>query len=76
MTGRAALVCVCLFAFTPPALAQTLSPQPEPEIIEPDRPDVTNATRIVDIGLLQIETGGLYTTAGGCPGSPHSAASR
>jgi len=29
--------------------------------IEPDRPDVTNGTHIVDIGLLQIEMGGLYT---------------
>src|SRR2546430_1492092 len=28
-----------------------------------DRPDVTNGTHIVDIGLLQIEIGGLYTHA-------------
>jgi len=34
------------------------------ETIEPDRPDVTNGTHIVDIGLLQIEVGGLYTHAG------------
>jgi hypothetical protein len=34
------------------------------EEIEPDRPDVTNGTHIVDIGLLQIEIGGLYTHAG------------
>ena len=34
------------------------------ETIEPDRPDVTNGTHIVDIGLLQIEIGGLYTHAG------------
>ena len=33
------------------------------EAIEPDRPDVTNGTHIVDIGLLQIEIGGLYTHA-------------
>lgn len=32
--------------------------------IEPDRPDVTNGTHVVDIGLLQIEIGGLYTHAG------------
>jgi hypothetical protein len=32
--------------------------------IEPDRPDVTNGTHIVEIGLLQIEVGGLYTHAG------------
>jgi len=31
------------------------------EGIEPDRPDVTNGTHIVDIGLLQLEIGGLYT---------------
>src|SRR6266498_4072464 len=34
------------------------------EAIEPDRPDVTNGTHIVDIGLLQVEIGGLYTHAG------------
>jgi outer membrane putative beta-barrel porin/alpha-amylase len=33
------------------------------DTIEPDRPDVTNGTHIVDIGLLQIEIGGLYTHA-------------
>ena len=33
------------------------------DAIEPDRPDVTNGTHIVDIGLLQIEIGGLYTRA-------------
>ena len=33
------------------------------EAVEPDRPDVTNGTHIVDIGLLQIEVGGLYTHA-------------
>ena len=26
--------------------------------LEPDRPDVTNGTHIVDVGLLQIEVGG------------------
>ena len=34
------------------------------DAIEPDRPDVTNGTHIVDIGLLQIEIGGLYTHTG------------
>jgi hypothetical protein len=29
--------------------------------VEPDQPDVTNGTHIVDIGLLQIELGGVYT---------------
>jgi len=45
-------------------------------IIEPDRPDVTNGTHIVDIGLLQIEFGGIYTRPGGRPhafGSPFTA---
>src|SRR5262249_5313672 len=32
--------------------------------IEPDRPDVTNGTHIVGIGLLQIEMGGLHTRSG------------
>jgi len=33
------------------------------EAVEPDRPDVTNGTHIVEIGLLQLEIGGLYTHA-------------
>jgi Putative MetA-pathway of phenol degradation len=33
------------------------------EAIEPDRPDVTNGTHVVDIGVLQIEIGGLFTRA-------------
>jgi len=40
--------------------AQETRPQ---ETIEPDRPDVTNGTHVVDIGLMQIEIGGLYTHA-------------
>jgi hypothetical protein len=31
------------------------------EQVEPDQPDVTNGTHIVDVGLLQIEMGGVYT---------------
>jgi hypothetical protein len=31
------------------------------EGIEPDRPDVTNGTHIVPVGLVQVEFGGLYT---------------
>ena len=34
------------------------------DTIEPDRPDVTNGTHIVDIGLLQFEVGTVYTRAG------------
>ena len=41
--------------------AQETRPQ---ETIEPDRPDVTNGTHVVDIGLMQIEIGGLFTHAG------------
>jgi hypothetical protein len=29
--------------------------------LEPDRPDVTNGTHIVDVGLLQMEVGGIWT---------------
>jgi hypothetical protein len=32
--------------------------------LEPDRPDVTNGTHIVDVGLLQMEAGGLWNRAG------------
>ncbi len=32
--------------------------------LEPDRPDVTNGTHIVDVGLLQIELGGLFNRIG------------
>jgi len=44
--------------------------------IEPDRPDVTNGTHIVDIGLLQIEIGGVFTHSSGGQhgtGSPFTA---
>lgn len=32
---------------------------PESQPIEPDRPDVTNGTHIVDVGLLQLEVGAV-----------------
>ena len=35
------------------------------DTIEPDRPDVTNGTHIVDNGLVQIEFGGIYTRNSG-----------
>jgi hypothetical protein len=41
-----------------------VAPQPTSipqEPLEPDRPDVTNGTHIVDTGLLQIEFGGMFT---------------
>jgi hypothetical protein len=31
--------------------------------LEPDRPDVTNGTHIVDVGLLQMEVGGVWNRA-------------
>ncbi len=49
--------------------SQPLTPSQPPvaeeeENLEPDRPDVTNGTHIVDVGLLQIEFGGLYSRSG------------
>jgi len=35
------------------------------DVIEPDRPDVTNGTHIVDIGLLQLEMGAQFTRSHG-----------
>jgi hypothetical protein len=35
-------------------------PQESSEAIQPDRPDVTNGTRIVPSGIVQLELGGLY----------------
>jgi hypothetical protein len=52
---RGLLVCVVGAGLASAAHAQ--------DAIEPDRPDVTNGTHIVDIGLLQIEVGGLFTRA-------------
>jgi hypothetical protein len=45
----------------------TASPQevPAQQPLEPDRPDVTNGTHIVDVGLMQIEFGGLFSRSGG-----------
>src|SRR5215472_18053117 len=34
------------------------------EAIQPDRPDVTNGTRIVPTGIVQLEFGGLYSRTG------------
>ena len=47
------------------AAVQSTGATPQP--IDPDRPDVTNGTHIVDTGLLQVEMGGLFTR-----GSPTS----
>ena len=50
---------VCL-AWPAGATAQD-PPEPEQQLSDPDRPDVTNGTHIVDVGLLQIEFGGIYS---------------
>ena len=42
-----------------PQLRPVVAPPEEP--LEPDRPDVTNGSRIVDTGLLQLEIGALFT---------------
>jgi hypothetical protein len=42
----------------------TVSAAETPEKIEPDQPDVTNGTHIVDPGLLQIEVGGVLSQSG------------
>ena len=58
-------------AATPAAAAIALQPPitsaaaPENDPLEPDRPDVTNGTHIVDVGLLQIEFGGVFSRADG-----------
>jgi hypothetical protein len=60
MIRRAAGFFFLLLAITASARAQTPAP-PAQTPIEPDRPDVTNGTHIIDTGLLQVEFGGLYT---------------
>jgi hypothetical protein len=53
-------------AQTPARPADPAEPPAAEELrnLEPDRPDVTNGTHIVDVGLLQIEFGGLYSRTG------------
>lgn len=59
-----------LHAITPPAPAATMSaqqsvpPNTSQDNLEPDRPDVTNGTHIVDVGLLQMECGGVFNRTG------------
>jgi hypothetical protein len=55
---RAAAVAACVL------IAASVHAQDEThDAIEPDRPDITNGTHIVDTGVLQLEIGGLYTHA-------------
>jgi len=57
MAGRVAFVSVSL------ALATTLRAQTSGAVmpINPDRPDVTNSPLLVDIGLVQVESGVTWT---------------
>jgi outer membrane putative beta-barrel porin/alpha-amylase len=59
---------------SPAAFAQDPSGGAPPiALSDPDRPDVTNGARLVDVGLLQLEGGALYTHAApghGAFGSP------
>lgn len=64
MMRSAALLSVCLLTSCGIAGAQ-IAGVPAEEPVNPDRPDVTNGTHIVDVGLLQIEVGGLYVRAAG-----------
>jgi hypothetical protein len=59
------LGCLCLLLGAARASAQD-------DAIDPDRPDVTNGTHIVDVGLVQIEFGGIFTHSSdeGAFGSP------
>jgi len=65
----AILFCVLIVCASParaqPPVLQPPAPVPQaPSTLEPDRPDVTNGTHIVDVGLLQIEFGGIFNRSG------------
>lgn len=61
-TIKVAVACLLAVASTTGAWAQQARPTPLPEeVIQPDRPDLTNGAHIVDIGLVQVELGGMYT---------------
>ena len=64
MLTRALRATAIVLMVTTHGLWSTAARAQPPDAIEPDRPDVTNGTHIVDIGLLQIEIGGVYTHAG------------
>ncbi len=69
-TKRASIAAVAVMASLTAGAARAQ------DTIEPDRPDVTNGTHIVDIGLLQIEMGALFVRSSGAQrafGSPLTA---
>ena len=45
-------------------LATSACAQESADAIQPDRPDVTNGTRIVPTGIVQVVFGGLYMRTG------------
>jgi len=62
------LLCAATAVAEPQLPGQTpVAPQelPVERPLEPDRPDVTNGTHIVDVGLMQIEIGGLLSRSAG-----------
>jgi hypothetical protein len=67
ISGRTAIVIAAAVLLASPSVARAQTPPPAQappaEPLEPDRPDVTNGTHIVDTGLLQIEIGGIVTRA-------------
>ena len=62
-----------LHAMTPTVNAATMFTQAptasaaagQSDNLEPDRPDVTNGTHIVDVGVVQMEVGGLWSRGPG-----------
>lgn len=60
---RAARICT-LFLFVWAAPVQRAAGQ-DVQNVDPDRPDVTNGTHIVEVGMLQVEFGGLYNRSAG-----------
>jgi hypothetical protein len=70
INGCALTLIASLHAITPAhAIAAAVQERPaasapEQDNLEPDRPDVTNGTHIVDVGLLQMEVGGVWNRTG------------
>jgi hypothetical protein len=66
LTFSAAIGCAAAARAQQP-VPQPQAPPTQVEPLEPDRPDVTNGTHIVDVGLLQMEVGVQRLRSG--PGS-------
>jgi hypothetical protein len=64
--AAAVALCMAIARFDIAVLAQPptqVTQETSDDRLEPDRPDVTNGTHIVDVGLLQLEVGGIWTEA-------------